>query len=167
MRRWLIGAALVAVLLAAVGCGPREGLPERSRDGAQAAAGPAAPVWVIRRGNEFTLTGDVPDPSAKRALLDAVVTAADDVTVVDRLGVAPSATTPDFAAAAPVFEAAAVIADFTVSVRGQTVTLGGTAAKAAEAAGVEEAAKDAWPRAHIVNELVAGSPAPVKSTEIN
>lgn len=167
MRRWLIGAALAAVLLAAIGCGLREGSPEGSRDGAQAAVGPAAPLSVIRRGNEFTLTGDVPDPSAKRALLDAVVTSADDVTVVDGLGVAPNATTPDFAAAAPVFEAAAVIGDFTFSVSGETVTLGGTAAKAAEAAGVEEAAKDAWPRADIVNELVVISPGPVKSTEIN
>ncbi|MEO6792615.1 MAG: BON domain-containing protein [Mycobacterium sp.] len=167
MRRWLIGAALVGVLLGMIGCGLREGLSEDFRDGAEAAAGPAAPLSVIRRGNEFTLIGDVPDQSAKRALLDAVVTSADDVTVVDGLRVVPSATTPDFAAAAPVFEAAAVIGDFTLSVSGETVTLGGTAAKAAEAATVEEAAQDAWPRADIVNELVASLPGRVKSTEIN
>jgi peptidoglycan-binding protein ArfA len=92
--------------------------------------------------------------------LDAVITSTDDVTVIDRLGLAPGVTTPDFMVSAPVFEAAAVISDFALSIAGDTVTLAGTAARAAEAAAVEEAAKDAWPRADIVDEFVISSPSP-------
>jgi peptidoglycan-binding protein ArfA len=156
VRTWLAAAALVAVLHGATGCGLREGSPEGSDPGAAA----PVPVSVIRRGNEITLTGDVPDPVAKRALLDAVITSTDDVTVIDRLGLAPGVTTPDFLVSAPVFEAAAVISDFALSIAGDTVTLAGTAARAAEAAAVEEAAKDAWPRADIVDEFVISSPSP-------
>lgn len=165
MRAWLVGAALVTVLLVPTGCGLQEGLP--SGDGAVAPVGAAvaaAPLSVVRRGNEFTVTGDVPDPAAKRALLDAVITSADDATVVDRLGVAPGATTPDLSAAAPVFEAAAAIGDFTLLATGGTVTLGGTAVKAADAAAVADAAEQAWPRTDIVNELVISAPGRDKST---
>lgn len=130
--------------------------------GTEPVAGPVAPapVSVTRRGTEITLAGDVADPAARRALLDAVITSSDDVTVVDRLGVAPGVMTPetpDFAAAGPVFEAAAVIDDFTLRVVGDTVTLGGTAAKAQEAAAVRAAAEDAWPRARIVDEILVSS----------
>ncbi len=155
MRGWLIGAALAAVLLGAIGIGFREGLP--SHDGAAPTAAAPEPLSVIRRGNEITLTGDVADPAAKRALLDAVITSSDEVTVIDRLGMAPGAETPDLAASAPVFEAAAVIDDFALSVTGDTVTLRGTAARAAEAAAVADAAEDAWPQAEIVNRLETGS----------
>lgn len=154
MRAWLIAAALVAVLLGAIGCGLREGSPDGTDPGA------AAPVSVISRGTEITVTGDVPDPAAKRALLDAVITSSDDVTVVDRLGLAPGVATPDFAVSAPVFEAAAVIGDFQISIAGDTVTLAGTAARASEAAAVADAARGAWPRADIVDKLVIGAPSP-------
>lgn len=152
MRTRLIWAALIAVLLGAVGCAPREDPT------AESGAVVAAPLSVTRHGNEFTLTGDVPDLSAKRALLDAVLTSAEDVTVLDRLTTAPGATTPDLSVAAPVFEAAAVIGDFTLQATGDTVTLGGTAAKAAEAVAVVDAAEQAWPRADIVDEFVIGAP---------
>ncbi|MDQ2627182.1 MAG: BON domain-containing protein [Actinomycetota bacterium] len=152
MRAWLVAAALLAVLLGATGCGLREGSPDHP------GAAVPVPLSVIRQGNEITLTGDVPDPAAKRALVDAVITSADDVTVVDRLGVRPGAATPDFAASAPVFEAAAVIGDFALHAAGDSVTLVGTAAKQDEAAAVEAAARDAWPRTDIVNELVISGP---------
>lgn len=153
MRAPLIAAALVAVLLGAIGCGLQEASPEGTDPGAAA----PVPVSVIRHGNEITLTGDVPDPAAKRALLDAVITSSDDVTVVDRLNVVPGAATPDFSASAPVFEAAAVIGDFALHTGADSVTLAGTAAKPAEAAAVESAARDAWPRTAIVDEFVIGA----------
>jgi len=153
VRAWWVTAALAAVLFGAISCGPQQGSPDRTDPGT------AAPVSIIRRGNEITLSGDVPDPAAKRALLDAVITSTEDLTVIDRLRVAPGATAPDFSVSAPVFEAAAVIGDFTVRMTGDTVTLAGTAAKAPEAAAVADAAEDAWPRAEILNELVVSSPA--------
>ncbi|WP_420108761.1 BON domain-containing protein, partial [Mycolicibacter arupensis] len=112
------------------------------------------PVSVIRAGNEVTLTGGVADPLAKRALVDAVLGSSDDLTVVDRLDVAPGVVTVDFTDAAPVFEAAAGIADFRLDADGDTVTLTGTAAKADQADAVQTAAEAAWARAHIVNALV-------------
>jgi len=163
VRAWLVGAALIAVLLGAIGCGLPEDLPHGPGDGAyepEAAAVPAAPLSVVRRGNEFTLTGDVPTPVAKRALVDAVITSADDATVIDGLAVTPGARTPDLSAAGSVFAAAAVIGDFTLRATGDTVTLGGTAVKAAEAAAVADAAEQAWPRADIVDELVIRAPGP-------
>ncbi|MCV7385897.1 hypothetical protein [Mycolicibacter longobardus] len=156
MRARLIGAALAAVLLGAIGYGL---LGRAHHEGAEPGAGPAvpAPVSVIRHGSEITVAGDVADPAARRALLDAVITSSEDVTVIDRLGVVPGAQTPEFAAAAPVFEAAAGLDDFTLLVSGDTVTLGGTAANQDESAAVQAAAEDAWPRAHVVNEVAVNS----------
>lgn len=151
MRVRLIGAALVAVLLTTIGCGPRH-------TESDAAATDPVPLSVVRHGNEFTLTGDVTDPAAKRDLVDAVVSSADDVTVVDRLTVTPNAATPDLSVAAPVFETASVIGDFSLRADGDTVTLAGTAATAAEAAAVADAAEHAWPRSHVVNVLVITPP---------
>lgn len=166
MRARLIGAALLTALLAAIGYG----LAERAHQpvaAPQPAAAPAAsvPVSVIRHGSEFTLAGDVADPAAKRELLDAVLTLSDEVSVIDHLAVVPTAVTVDFSGAAPVFEAAAGIGDFTVAVTGDTVTLRGTAAKADEAAAVQAAAEDAWVRARIVNELATSSQSGEKSTK--
>lgn len=165
MRARLIGAALATALLAAIGYG----LLERAHQPAavpQPTVVPAAPVpvSVIRHGSEFTLAGDVADPAAKRELLDAVLTLSDEVTVIDHLAVVPTAVPVDFSGAAPVFEAAADIGDFTVAITGDTVTLGGTAAKPDEAAAVQAAAEDAWAPAHIVNELATSSQGGQKST---
>lgn len=166
MRARLIGAALTTVLLAAIGYA----LLERAHRPVAApppAAAPAAqvPVSVIRHGTEFTLAGDVADPATKRELLDAVITSSDDVTVVDHLAVVPTAATVDFSGAAPVFEAAAGIGDFTIEITGDTVTLGGTAAKTDEVAAVQAAAEDAWVRARIVNKLATSSQSGEKSTK--
>ena len=164
MRARLIGAALATALLAAIGYG----LLERAE---QPVAAPAVPVpgpvsvSVTRHGSEFTLAGDVADPAAKRELLDAVITSSDGVTVVDRLAAVPGAVTVDFSGAAPVFEAAAGIGDFTLAITGDTVTLGGTVAKTDEAAAVQVAAEDAWARARIVNELATSSRGGEKSTK--
>lgn len=151
MRAWLIGPALLTALLAISGCA---GLGHRYHPDAPAAAS----VSVIRHGSEITLTGEVADPGARRALLDAVITSSEDVNVVDRLSARSStirsgALTLDFAQSAPVFEAAAAIDDFTARFDGDTVILGGTAGKASEAAAVHDAARDAWPSAVIVDDI--------------
>lgn len=116
-----------------------------------------AALSIVRRGNEVTLVGDLPDPAAKRQLLDAVVTSIDDVNVIDNLNVVPGARALDFAGAAPFFDAATLIRDFTLNVDGDTVTLGGTAVKSADADAVGEAAEQAWPKVNIVNRLEISS----------
>lgn len=155
MRARLITAALAAVLLAGIGYG----LAARAHRpvAAPQPAATSATVSVIRHGSEFILAGVVADPAAKRDLLDAVIASSDDATVADQLRVTPTTASIDFTGAAPVFEAAAGIDDFSVEIAGDTVTLRGTAAKADEVEAVLAAAEDAWPRARIVNDLATGS----------
>ncbi len=164
MRARLIGAALATALLAAIGYGLLERAPQLVAE-PQPAAGPAVPVTVIRHGAEFILAGDVADPADRRELLDAVISSSDDVTVVDQLRVVPGAATVDFSAAAPVFEAAAGIGDFTGPRGGATVGRGGPARRGGEAAAVQAAPEDAWGRAQIVNELVTSSRDGAKPTK--
>lgn len=179
-RVWLTAAVLIPLLLGVVGyamfdrarqddggepapAGPLPTLTESST-GDTGAPSPApraepmmAPLSIVRRGNEVTLTGDLPDPAAKRRLLDAVVASIDDITVVDNLNVVPDTKALDFAAAAPLFDAATLIRNFTLTVDADTVTLGGTAVKAADADAVGEAAEQVWPRVDIVNKLEISS----------
>ncbi|BBZ21884.1 hypothetical protein [Mycolicibacter hiberniae] len=156
MRARLIATALATALLAAIGYGLLQRAPQPVAD-PELAAGRPEPVAVIRRGSEVTLAGDVADPAARRALLDAVYGSSEDLTVVDRLGVTPAAPSIDLSGVGPVFEAAAAIDDFTVAFDGATVRLGGTAAIAGEAAAVGDAAQDAWGRDHVVNDIATGS----------
>lgn len=176
-RAWLTMLVLVPLLLGVIGyamfqrarldnggepnpAGPLPTLAESSQTTAAPAPPPAlalAPLSIVRRGNEVTLVGDLPDPAAKRTLLDAVATSIDDVDVIDNLNVVPGSKALDFATAAPLFDAATLIRDFTLSVDGDTVTLGGTAVKSADADAVGEAAEQAWPRVNIVNRLEVSS----------
>lgn len=174
-RSWLIGLAVIPLLLAAVigyslmnrsqphnGGEPAPGgtlptLAEPARGNEPAEPPALAPLSIVRHGKEITLTGSLPDAASKRVLLDAVVTSIEDVNVFDHLDVAPDAKSLDFSAAGPVFEAAAAIPDFSVTVSGGTVTLGGTAAKADQADAVEDAAEDAWPEVNIVNQMEISS----------
>src|SRR5574337_9158 len=183
---WLIGLVLIPLLLAVIGYG----MLDRSRSQAGGESGPSgalpmlveptpagesprapppglalAPLSIARQGDGVTLNGNLPDPTAKRTLLDAVVTSmGDDVNVFDNLQVVPGIKALDCSAAAPVFEAAAAIPDFTLNVSGDTVTLAGTAANADDAGAVEDAATQAWPNVNIVSKLeiasLEGPPAP-------
>lgn len=175
-RAWLVMLVLGPLLLGVIGyamfqrarlenggepnpAGPVPTLTESSQATA-AAAPPAlalAPLSIVRRGNEVTLAGELPDPAAKRRLLDAVVTSIDDVNVIDNLDVVAGVRALDFSGAAPLFDAATLIRDFTLNVDGDTVTLGGTAVKSEDADAVGEAAAQAWPRVNIVNRLEISS----------
>lgn len=177
-RVWLTALVLVPLLLGVIGYAmfdrsrqhsggepsPAEPVPALTAESSSGTATPAppreptlAPLSIVRRGNEVALTGDLPDPAAKRRLLDAVVDSIDDVNVLDKLTVVPGARALDFAAAAPLFDAATLVRDFTLTVDGDTVTLGGTAVKTADADAVGEAAALAWPRVNIVNKLEISS----------
>lgn len=178
-RVWLTALVLVPLLLGVIGyamfdrarlesggepspAGPVPTL--RQTESSTTVEAPAPPpelmlaaLSIVRRGDEVTLTGHLPDPAAKRKLLDAVVASIDDVNVIDNLSVVPGTKALDFSAAAPLFDAATLIRDFTLAVDGDTVTLGGTAVKADDADAVGEAAAQVWPRVNIVNKLEISS----------
>lgn len=171
---WLLGLALIPLLLAVIGYG----LVDRSRSqaGAGLESGGAvptlieptlapvpppglAPVSIARHGDEIILEGNLPDDNARRTLLDSVMASMDDgVNIIDNLGVHPNIKTLDFSTAGPVFEAAAGIPDFSLAANGNTVTLAGTAATAAELETVAAAAAEAWPDVNIVNRMAAIGP---------
>lgn len=175
---WLIGLVVIPLLLGAIGYG----LHERSRSGAagptrtlptltqttSSGAPPMAPTIpaitfarasVVRNGNDIVLTGDFPDNKAKAALVDAVRgSMGPGVNVVDKLGINPNVNALDFSDAGPVFNAAASIPDFKLTVNGDTVTLAGTAATTDQQDAVEQAAEDAWPNLNILDKMEVSGP---------
>ncbi|PIB79602.1 hypothetical protein CQY23_08130 [Mycobacterium celatum] len=184
---WLIALVVIPLLLGAIGYGlsertrsqvngPTGALPTLAPPTSAGASPPAptippislAPVSITRNGKDITLRGDFPDEKAKRALLDAVIASVgSEANVIDNLGINPDINALDFSDAGPVFNAAASIPDFGLSVAGDTITLTGTAASMAQADAVLQAADDAWPNLNIDNQIEVsgpitptGSPAP-------
>lgn len=172
---WLIALVVVPLLLAAIGYGvlgrnpsesnPPTGVLPTPPSAPSAANMPTippvslAPVSVTRHGDDITLSGFFPDERAKAALLDAVIASVgSNANVIDTLGINPDVTSLDFSDAGPVFNAAASITDFSLVVNGDTITLGGTAASAAQQEAVEQAAEDAWPNLNIVDKMGISGP---------
>ncbi|WEV33986.1 OmpA family protein [Mycolicibacterium fortuitum] len=121
-----------------------------------------APLSISRSGNDFTLTGDLPDAAAKASLLDWLRGKfGADVNLIDNLNLRPGVSTPDVSAVGKVFDAAAAgIPDFGFGIDGDTLTLTGTAPSAEVRDAVEAAAKAAWPNIKLVNNIqVAAAPA--------
>lgn len=167
---WLVGLALIPLLLAVIGVGIADRSQPPSDEAGPASASPTlmeppppaaplpglrlAPVSIARHGDEVILAGNLPDEVARQTLLDSVLASTGEgANVIDNLGVDPDIKALDFSTAGPVFEAAAAIPDFSLAVNGETVTLAGTAATAEELNSVAEAADQAWPGVNIVNKL--------------
>ncbi|MGH3563777.1 MAG: hypothetical protein ACRDTN_18825, partial [Mycobacterium sp.] len=177
---WLIGLVLIPLLLGVIGYAmldrsrsqtggepePSGALPtliEPTLPNTPPAAPPPglalAPLSIVRHGNAITLDGNLPDAVAKRTLLDVVIASVgDDINIIDNLGVNPDIKALDCSKAGPVFEAAAAIPDFSLTVNGDTVTLAGTVATQDAEDAVEDAAIDAWPNVNIVNTLTVSGP---------
>jgi peptidoglycan-binding protein ArfA len=162
---WLIGLLVIPLLIAAIGYGA-SGLPR--------VAGPIPPTTagapklslaafsMVRNGNSITVNGDFPDESAKAALMKALNgSLAPGVKVVDQIRIDPNVDALDFSKAKPVFTDSASIADFTLTVTGDTITLGGTAASANQKNTIDNDAKRIWSNLNVVDNLaVNGTPAP-------
>ena len=87
-----------------------------------------APLSIVRSGNGFTLTGDLPDLNAKNALLDTLRgTFGADVNLTDNLNIKAGVSAPDFTGLGGLFKAAVDIPDFNFDLNGDTLTLTGTA----------------------------------------
>lgn len=165
---WLIAAAVIPLLIAAIGYGAFD----RPRP-AHGPGGPVptsttvapkvslAPLSITRNGNDFTLVGDFPDDSAKAALLKAVSAALPPGgNIVDQIRINPNIDALDFSKAAPMFKAGAGIPDFSLVVGGDTITLAGTAASQDQKNAVSQQAMRTWSTLNVVDKLAVNLPVP-------
>ncbi len=120
-----------------------------------------APLSIIHNGNGFTLTGDLPDAAAKTSLLDSLKGAlGSGVSLIDNINLKAGVTAPDFSGFGALFKAAVRIPDFSFKLDGDTLTLVGAAPSEDVKAGVEAAAKTAFPNVKIDNQIRVTAPAP-------
>ncbi|MFW5471193.1 OmpA family protein [Knoellia sp. CPCC 206435] len=162
---WWLALVGVPAILAAVGLGldgdddARAAHPATSQGPAGSASpsadGAASPFSVQRVGNEVTLTGTVPDESARSAIVDDVKGRLPGVNVVDNLQVAAGA--PAAGAAVTALAEAASAEDFSLEADGETVVLKGVAASEEAKAAAETAAKSTFPGATVDNQLTVGA----------
>jgi peptidoglycan-binding protein ArfA len=182
---WLVSLIVIPLLLAIIGYGvldrsrsevggPTGALPTLNAPTSPGGAPktptiPAVsltPVSIVRSGDDIKLSGDFPSDEAKTSLLDALKASfGPNVNIVDNLRINPDVTSLDFSHAAPIFKAAASVPDFGLAVKGDTVTLSGTAGSGAQQEAIEQAANAAWPNLNIVDTMgikgpVAPAPAP-------
>ena len=117
------------------------------------------PLSIVRNGKGFALSGDLPTLEAKTGLLDSLKLAfGPDIELTDNLNVKVGVNAPDFAALGSIFGAAIDIPDFNFDLNGDTLTLKGVAPSEAAKNEVEAAAKAAWPKLKIVNEITVSAP---------
>ncbi|OSC28505.1 hypothetical protein B8W69_11955 [Mycobacterium vulneris] len=162
---WLIAVLVIPLLIAAIGYE----VSARSPSGRVSSAPPtsaAAPKFslaafsMVRNGNSVTLTGDFPDESAKAALLKVLTGALPPgLNIVDQIRIDPAVDALDFAKAKPVFSDSASIADFALTVGGDTITLAGTAASPVQKSTIDTDAKRIWSNLNVVDNLVVNAPA--------
>lgn len=161
---WLIALVIIPLLLAVIG----HAVSTRSASGrgspapSTSAGAPTislAAFSMARSGDSVTLTGAFPDESAKAALLKVLGSALPaGVGVVDQIRIDPAVDALDFAKAKPVFADSASIADFTLTVGGDTVTLAGTAASPDQKDTIDTDAKRIWSNLNVVDNLAINSP---------
>ncbi len=159
---WLLGLLLIPLLLGLIGWGTL-GKPKVSVSApsvsvsAPSLSVPSlsfAPLSIIRNGNDFTLSGDLPDLSVKTSLVDSLKAAlGPGVNLIDKLNIKVGVSAPDFSGLGALFKAAIDIPDFNFDLSGDTVTLTGTAPSEEVKAAVEAAAKAAWPNVTVVNKI--------------
>jgi peptidoglycan-binding protein ArfA len=167
---WLLGLLLIPLIIAAIGWHtlPRKELsapnvtvpsasvsvPSVSMNAPTIPALSFAPLSIVRNGNDFTLSGDLPDGTVKAGLLDTLKGAVGGgATLIDNLNLKAGEKLPDLSGLGAVLKAAADVPDFSFKLDGDTITLTGTAPSEDVKAAIAAAAKTAWPTARINNEI--------------
>ena len=158
---WLLGLLLIPLLFGWLGWGALKPKVDVSAPSiavtAPSMSVPSldlAPLSILRSGNDFTLTGELPDLSTKNSLLAALKGAlGPGVNLIDKLTITAGVSAPDLSGIAAEFTAAADITDFGFELSGNTLTLTGTAPSEEVRAGVEAAAKAAWPNVQVLNNI--------------
>ncbi|SPM34730.1 hypothetical protein MRAB57_2550, partial [Mycobacterium rhizamassiliense] len=166
---WLIGVVVIPLLLAAIGHSALQGPRPGSSTGGLATVGPSAkrgaptlnlaPLSIVRSGNGITLSGQIPDDSAKAILLKTLKgSLPPGVNVVDQIQLNPRIDALDFAHAGALFKDSASIADFNFTVGADTITLTGTAASQDQKNAVEQDVKRTWSHLNVVDKLAVNGP---------
>ena len=118
-----------------------------------------SPVSITRIGNDIKLSGDVPSSEARESLLEALKAGfGPNINLIDNLRINPDVTSLDFSHATAIFNAAASVPDFGLAVKGDTVTLTGTAGSGDQQDAIEQAANAAWPNLNIVDTMGINGP---------
>ena len=158
---WLLGLLLIPLLFGWLGWGalkPKVNISAPSISvTAPSVSMPSlnfSPLSILRNGNDFTLSGILPDLSVKNSLLAAMKAAlGGGVNLIDKIDIAAGATAPGFDGLAGLLKAAADIPNFQFTVEGGTLTLTGTAPSEEVKAAVEAAAKAGWPNVQVINNI--------------
>lgn len=172
---WLLAALIVPLLLALIGWNASDranredvfGLPRV--DPAATLTAPSAPpvsapsatadgqrfgaLSIVRSGNGFTLTGELPDEATKTSLLESLTQAMPGANIVDNLTVTPGVKGPEFSALGALFGSALEIPGFSSSLVGDTLTLAGNADSEDVKAAAEASAEATWPNVEMVNDI--------------
>ena len=175
---WLIGLVVIPLLLGVIGYGevdrtrshvngPTGALPTLNVPNPHGGAPNTptippislSPVSITRIGNDIKLSGDVPSSEARDSLLEALKAGfGPNVNLIDNLRINPDITSLDFSHATALFKAAASVPDFGLAVKGDTVTLTGTAESGDQQDAIEQAANAAWPNLNIVDTMGTNGP---------
>lgn len=162
---WLIALLVIPLLIATIGYEVSARSPSVRVSSAPSTSAGApkfslAAFSMVRNANSVTLSGDFPDESAKAALLKVLTGALPaGLNIVDQIRIDPAVDALDFAKAKPVFSDSASIADFALTVGGDTITLAGTAASPEQKNTIDTDAKRIWPTLNVVDNLVVNAPA--------
>ena len=162
---WLAGLLLVPLLFGGIGWGavkpkvdvnaPTISMPDVSMPSLN-----FSPLSILRNGNDFTLSGFLPDLGVKEKLLSALTAVLGPAAnLIDKIDITPGANAPDFGGFEALLKAAADIPDFQYTVEGDTMTLSGVAPSEEVKAAVEAAARAGWPNVTIINNItLEGAP---------
>jgi len=167
-RGWLLGLLLIPLLFGWLGWGA---VKQKADVGAPSigVTAPSAvtpslnfsPLSILRNGNDFTLSGILPDLSVKDSLLATLrATLGPTVNLIDKIDTAAGATAPGFDGLAGLLDAATDIPNFQFTAEGGAVTLTGTAPSEQVKAAVEAAARRGWPNVQIINNIAIAGAAP-------
>ena len=127
---------------------------------AAAPEGDFPPMTIVRDGDTYTLTGELPDDQTKKGLLDSLRLVLPGATINDELKVTPGVRTPDVPSLGGLFSAIVGIPDFALKLDGGTLTLTGTAPAEPIKASAESYAKTAWPNVDVVNDITVEAAGP-------
>lgn len=169
---WVIGLVVIPLVIAAIG----SGLSDRPGSPTEPGSAPAtvvpsttsstpaislAALSISRSGNNITVSGELPDDSARAELMTALRAALPaKVKIVDQTHINADIKALDFSKAAQLFKDSASITDFNLIASGDTVTLAGTAGSQDQKDAVAQDATSTWSNLNVVDRLTVSGTAP-------